>query len=317
MARASSAVADGEASTSASSGPKDAVEFEFCCPICFSSTLSVTKSSMGRVASLACSRCQRTFDDTGVYADLTIASGAQPKVYRQRLANTVELFRSPLVSFVYERGWRQGFASAGFPGPDDELRTALSFLEPVAGGTLLDLSCGSGLFTRRFIKSGLFPRVIAADFSENMLRQTQQFIADDASIDSRTYTLARLDVARMPFATGQLHAIHAGAAIHCWPDPQAAMAEISRVLAPGGVFVASTFMNFLAPLGEVLGEDVVRPVAQAVDPLFDPRRGAGMKAWEETELRELAQSVGLQDFQRQRSSRYIMFSVRKPQAPTA
>lgn len=24
--------------------------------------------------------------------------------------------RNPLVSFVYERGWRQGFAWAGFPG---------------------------------------------------------------------------------------------------------------------------------------------------------------------------------------------------------
>lgn len=35
-------------------------------------------------------------------------------------------------------------------------------------------------------------------------------------------------------------ALHAGAAIHCWPNPSAALAEISRVLRPGGVFVAST-----------------------------------------------------------------------------
>eukprot|EP00983_Pelagomonas_calceolata_P028821 902775-Pelagomonas_calceolata.AAC.6 len=27
---------------------------------------------------------------------------------------------SPLVSFVYERGWRQGFAWAGFPGEEKE-----------------------------------------------------------------------------------------------------------------------------------------------------------------------------------------------------
>lgn len=30
--------------------------------------------------------------------------------------------RNPLVSFVYERGWRQGFAQAGFPGVDQEVR---------------------------------------------------------------------------------------------------------------------------------------------------------------------------------------------------
>ena len=47
----------------------------------------------------------------------------------------------------------------------------------------MDLSCGSGLFTRRFLKSGKFKNVIAADFSENMLKQTSQSIQQDSSID--------------------------------------------------------------------------------------------------------------------------------------
>jgi len=29
--------------------------------------------------------------------------------------------RSPLVSFLYERGWRQNFNQSGFPGPDEEV----------------------------------------------------------------------------------------------------------------------------------------------------------------------------------------------------
>ena len=58
-------------------------------------------------------------------------------------------------------------------------------------------------------------------------------------------------------------AIHAGAAIHCWPNPAAALAEVSRVLRPGGVFVASTFLNAVAPLGQALGSDaLVRPLSQ-------------------------------------------------------
>ena len=72
----------------------------------------------------------------------------------------------------------------------------------------------------------------------------------------------RADVGRLPFATGSVDAIHAGAAIHCWPNPQAAMAEISRVLKPGGVFVASTFLNPWAPLGELVGDQTVRPLSQ-------------------------------------------------------
>ena len=38
---------------------------------------------------------------------------------------------------------------------------------------------------------------------------------------------------------------------------------MSRVLRPGGVFVASTFLNFSAPLGELVGNDaLVAPLSQ-------------------------------------------------------
>ncbi len=56
---------------------------------------------------------------------------------------------------------------------------AQDFLKPTVGGVLLDVSCGSGLFTRRFAQSGDFKAVIALDFSENMLRQTYEFIKQD------------------------------------------------------------------------------------------------------------------------------------------
>ena len=50
----------------------------------------------------------------------------------------------------------------------------------------MDLSCGSGLFSRRFIKSGSFKGVIVSDFSENMLKQSSQFINEDPAIDPRS-----------------------------------------------------------------------------------------------------------------------------------
>ena len=66
-----------------------------------------------------------------------------------------------------------------------------------------------------------------------------------------------------PLAAHAVAAIHAGAAIHCWPNPQAALAEISRVLRPGGTFVASTFLNMAAPLGQLVGnDDLVAPLSQ-------------------------------------------------------
>lgn len=63
---------------------------------------------------------------------------------------------------------------------------ALDYMKPAWGETIMDLSCGSGLFSRRFIKSGKFKNVLVSDFSENMLRQSSQFIAEDPSIDPRS-----------------------------------------------------------------------------------------------------------------------------------
>jgi SAM-dependent methyltransferase len=40
------------------------------------------------------------------------------------------------------------------------------------------------------------------------------------------------------------------------------MAEVSRVLRPGGVFVASTFLTPFAPLGELVGDAALRPLSQ-------------------------------------------------------
>ena len=57
-----------------------------------------------------------------------------------------DLFTSPSVSFAYERGWRQGFAAAGFPGADGEFELANEYFAPVIerNGVLVDMSCATG-----------------------------------------------------------------------------------------------------------------------------------------------------------------------------
>ncbi|GIM05522.1 hypothetical protein Vretimale_9987 [Volvox reticuliferus] len=314
-AAAAAATAPSSSSGSSSSPPlSPAKNFDFVCPICLQNHFRLS-SMPPQPMGLSCGRCQRTFPASPAYLDLTLTSGVQQKVYKQRSWGGTELFRNPLVSFAYERGWRQGFAWAGFPGADKEYDIAMSYLLPAASGkVLVDMSCGSGLFSRRFARSGRFAGVIAADFSESMLQQTREYcLAEGGTLNGSTpIMLLRADVGRLPFATGSVAAIHAGAAIHCWPNPQVALAEISRVLAPGGVFVASTFLSATAPLGQVLGDDAVRPLA-----MLDPTGGTGLMSspyrwWEEQELRDLCTAVGLQDFRRERDWRFIMFAVTKP-----
>ena len=40
--------------------------------------------------------------------------------------------------------------------------------------------------------------------------------------------LVRADVSRMPFLSCSVPRVHAGAALHCWPSPLTALAEIYR-----------------------------------------------------------------------------------------
>jgi ubiquinone/menaquinone biosynthesis C-methylase UbiE len=65
-----------------------------------------------------------------------------------------------------------------------QFNMAQEYFQPVAGGLLVDVSCGSGLFSRKFAKSGSYSAVIALDFSENMLRQCYEFSKQDESLSN-------------------------------------------------------------------------------------------------------------------------------------
>ena len=86
-----------------------------------------------------------------------------PKPKQRPISTT--LFQNPFVAFLYERGWRDRFASIGFPGPDVEAKSAREFIGAEAT-TVLDASCGTGIMTRRLASE--YKRVVALDFSATM-----------------------------------------------------------------------------------------------------------------------------------------------------
>ena len=130
-----------------------------------------------------------------------------------------DLFTNPSVSFAYERGWRQGFAAAGFPGPDKEAEMVMEYFDPVAEGkaasTVVDMSCATGLFTRRLAKSDKYGRVIGCDYSDSMLQEARRRIKADSELRERTagqtrLDLVRLDVGNIPMRSDAVDALHAG-----------------------------------------------------------------------------------------------------------
>ncbi|GFP89866.1 uncharacterized methyltransferase at1g78140 chloroplastic, partial [Phtheirospermum japonicum] len=196
------------------------------CPICYERLIwngdpDLYLDSVSR-STLQCNTCRKSYSGKDSHIDLTITGGG--KVYGQPIAASTEIFRLPLVSFLYERGWRQSFSLwGGFPGPEKEFELIKDYIKPVLGGNIIDASCGSGMFLRLFAKSGLFSLVVALDFSETMLKQCYDFIKQDDSFPEENLIMVRADISRLPFGSSSVDVVHVGAALHCWPSPSTAV----------------------------------------------------------------------------------------------
>jgi ubiquinone/menaquinone biosynthesis C-methylase UbiE len=148
---------------------------------------------------------------------------------------------APLYDFVVENealarvGWRVAM------GSDVRLLYAAAAVigRLPDGATVLDVPCGGGVALRG-VRPGQLVRYLAADISPAMLRRTADSAAARQVADVE---LLECDVARLPLADGVVDLCASFTGLHCFPDPEAAVHELARVLSPGGVLTGSAFLN--------------------------------------------------------------------------
>jgi SAM-dependent methyltransferase len=142
--------------------------------------------------------------------------------------------RSRLVPEIYERWWRPLFGQLlkGLGGPDlaEEEGIALRLLDLQPGRRVLDVACGPGNFTRRFARAvapgGL---AVGLDGSRTMLERAAKIRpAHPAPV------YVRADATRLPFRDETFDAVCCFAALHMFEEPWNALADMRRVLRPGG-----------------------------------------------------------------------------------
>ena len=95
-------------------------------------------------------------------------------------------------------------------------------------GALLDLACGTGDIAALAAKRHRTSRIIAADFSGNMLNEARQRFPQAA------ITWLACDANHLPFADSQFQAVTFGYLLRNVGDVKAVLAEVYRVLAPSG-----------------------------------------------------------------------------------
>jgi SAM-dependent methyltransferase len=118
---------------------------------------------------------------------------------------------------VYERLWGPALAPLG-----TELIEGMPI---VRSKRILDAGTGAGLLAPALIRRAPEARVIGVDIAVGMLRRA-----------SRKFPVAAMDLAALAFADEFFDAIVTSFVLFHLPEPTSAIAELRRVLRPGGVF---------------------------------------------------------------------------------
>ena len=161
-----------------------------------------------------------------------------------------DLMLSRALPVVYERAWRPvlGRALTGVlgTGTKEEHRIARLLLGLVPGDGVLDVACGPGNFSRDFARVvGPHGLVVGLDASPTMLAR--------AVADTRDPQIAyvRGDAEVLPFRDASFDAVACYAALYLFGDPERAVDEMVRVLAPGGRLALFTSCGLRSVPGRV------------------------------------------------------------------
>jgi SAM-dependent methyltransferase len=205
------------------------------------------------------------------------------------------LMVSRALPLIYERLWRPlgGRLLMGALGPDTagERRIALEMLRISPGDAVLDVACGPGNFTRAFAAAAGDGPVVGLDASRTMLAQAARERPGDE------IAWVRGSATDLPFRDGSFDAVCCFAALYLIEEPLRAVAEIARVLAPGGrVALLSSVARGPLPAG--LPDAFVRPLT-------------GVRIFGRDDLTGALRAHGLVDVQRRISGFAQFVSARR------
>jgi SAM-dependent methyltransferase len=152
------------------------------------------------------------------------------------------------------------------------------------GDLLLDLGCGAGRHAFESYRRGA--RVVALDYSAAELKDVAGLFAamsDSGEAGTEPGSLAATtngDACRLPFADDSFDRIIASEVLEHVPDDEAALAELARVLRPGGTLAATVPSWLPEQVCWALSEEYHAPFVEGghVRIYSEPRLRARMRA---------------------------------------
>ncbi|MDA0302497.1 MAG: methyltransferase domain-containing protein, partial [Chloroflexi bacterium] len=196
--------------------------------------------------------------------------------------------------------WRSGMSTSTFDLTGDASERYERFVAPVMasfvdhaveraavgpGSSLLDVACGTGFVARRASAVvGDSGRVVGLDLNAGMLSMARR-----ATIDLPfRFEWAEASAQQIPYESGEFDAVICQQGLQFLPDRTAAIAEMARVLRPGGRLV----VTFFTPLG---GQPYFRAQLAALERLLGNAYLTHAFACSSDEVAAEFTSAGLED----------------------
>ncbi len=141
-------------------------------------------------------------------------------------------------------------------------------------GRVLEVAAGTGLITTAI--APVVGELVATDYASEMVKQLEGRVRDVANVRCE-----QADLYDLRFEAGSFDAVFAANVLHLVPDLDGALASVRRVLKPGGVLVAPTYLH-----AETFG-------ARVLSRLFALTGFPGARRFTARSLRDALEAAGL------------------------
>lgn len=116
-----------------------------------------------------------------------------------------------------------------------------------AGAVIVEIGCGRGAGAALLLEAFKPSLLHATDLDIDMLRKADRYLSPE---QKRRISFAAADATQLPYRDRSVDAVFGFGVLHHVPDWRRAVAEIARVLRPGGVYYVeelypSLYQNFI------------------------------------------------------------------------
>ncbi len=146
-----------------------------------------------------------------------------------------EEYTDSLIDFL-EVVWGEGYLS---PGGAEEVSRILEGSD-LRGRHVLDIGCGSGGIAMELVEKYGAGRVTGIDIEDGVLARAASRVEARGLLDR--IILQRVDPGPLPFDDASFDIVFSKDSMIHIPDKEALFAEVHRILAPGGWFIASDWL---------------------------------------------------------------------------